>query len=383
MLFRSGTITDIDGNFSLADVPSDATLIVSSIGYETIEVKVTSTPMLINLSEDNKELDEVVVIGYGTARKRDLTGSIVSFSGDVVKNAPDNNPVQALQGKVPGLVITGSGSAGGSPTIRLRGVATVNASTNPLYVVDGMFTDNIDFLNPNEISQIEILKDPSSLAIFGVQGANGVIIITTNRADKGAISISYDGYGGVQYLENRDRVGLTNASQFTMLYNEQLKNVNANASEWEGDLLGKGTDWQSYIFRPAAITNHSLVVTSSSDKANTLFSLAYFLQEGIVKYNSYQRFNSRWSGDYNVFKFLKIGGNVNLSRWDSTPESADVQNATRALPTYQPYSPVEDHNPNNLGSIYCFSRCGFIIYVPLEFLFVCSVYWYQNSPLSH
>ncbi|MDO8930638.1 MAG: carboxypeptidase-like regulatory domain-containing protein, partial [Bacteroidota bacterium] len=213
-----GTITDIDGQYSLQAEPK-AILVFSFIGFQTQEIPVNSqTTINVKLKEQTFDLDEVVAIGYGVARKRDLTGSIVSIDGDNLKTSPDYSPVKALQGKVPGLVMTNSGAAGGSPTIRMRGVATVNASTNPLFVVDGMFVDNIDFVNPNDISSIEVLKDPSSLAIFGVQGANGVIIITTKRADKGKLTVSYDGYAGVQVLTDRDRLKLTNASEFTMLY---------------------------------------------------------------------------------------------------------------------------------------------------------------------
>lgn len=348
-----GTITNLDGKYSIANVAMNARLVFSYIGMnpEVVEVK-NSQKIDVLMNSNSKGLDEVVVVGYGTAKKRDLTGSIVSIRGEDLKTSPDYNPVKALQGKVPGLVITNSGAAGGSPTIRMRGVATVNASTNPLFVVDGMFVDNIDFVNPNDITSIEVLKDPSSLAIFGVQGANGVIIISTKRAEKGKLIVSYDGYGGVQMLQDRDRLQMTNASDFTMLYNEQLKNMNPAAAEWVPDLLGGGTDWQSKIFRPALITNHGVSVSQATDKSSSILSLGYFKQDGIVKYNSYQRFTGRWAGDYVVSKAFKMGSNVTLSRWDVEPANASVQNAAQALPTYAPYAPASDYNPNNIGSIY-------------------------------
>lgn len=347
-----GTITDIDGQYSIQAEPQ-AVLVFSFIGFQTQEIPVNNqTVVNVLLKEKTFDLDEVVAIGYGVARKRDLTGSIVSIGGESLKTSPDYNPVKALQGKVPGLVMTNSGAAGGSPTIRLRGVATVNASTNPLFVVDGMFVDNIDFVNPNDISSIEVLKDPSSLAIFGVQGANGVIIVTTKRADKGKLSVNYDGYAGVQVLSDRDRLKLTNASEFTMLYNEQLKKMNPSATEWVPDLLGGGTDWQSHIFRPAVIVNQGVSVSQSTDKSSSILSLGYFLQDGIVNYNSYQRFNARWAGDYTITKNFKLGGNATLSLWDTDPATANVANAAQALPTYTPYSPTEDHDPNNIGSYY-------------------------------
>jgi len=348
-----GTITDFNGKYQLTEIPKNSSVAFSFVGMKSVTLKITSGGIFnVSLESEAKGLDEIVVVGYGTARKRDLTGSIVSISGEDLKTSPDYNPVKALQGKVPGLVLTNNGSAGGSPTIRIRGVATINASTNPLFIVDGLFTDNIDFINPTDISSMEVLKDPSSLAIFGVQGANGVIIVTTKRASKGKLTVNYDGYGGLQVLSDRDRLKLTNASDFTMLYNEQLKNIDPTAADWVGDLLGGGTDWQSYIFSPALITNHGITISQSTDNASTVLSLGYFKQDGIVNYNSYQRFNGRWAGDYKVSKNIKVGGNVTLNRWDNDPATASVSNAAKALPTYSPYSPEEDHDVNNIGSYY-------------------------------
>lgn len=348
----TGTVTDIDGQFRIENVRRGSTLVFSYVGMKPVSLPAGSEPVTVYLESESKDLDEVVVVGYGTSRKRDLTGSIVSVSGGSLKGSPDYNPIKALQGKVPGLVVTNSGAAGGSPTVRIRGIATTYADTRPLYVVDGMFVDNIDFVNPNDITSIEVLKDPSSLAIFGVQGANGVIIVTTKRSEAGRMNVSYDGYAGMQVLHDRDRVSLTNADDFTMLYNEQLKNGNPAASPWVGDLLGGGTDWQSLIFREAFITNHGISVSNATDKSSSVFSLGYFKQDGVVKYNAYQRFNGRWAGDYQVAPFLKLGGNVTVSRWDSDPATASVSNAVRALPTYRPYAPVEDHDPKNIGSRY-------------------------------
>lgn len=347
-----GTNTDVDGQYTISASPQ-AILVFTCVGLQSQEIPVNNqTTINVQLKEQTYNIDEVVAIGYGVARKRDLTGSIVSIDGNNLKTSPDYSPIKALQGKVPGLVMTNSGAAGGSPTIRMRGVATVNASTNPLFVIDGMFVDNIDFVNPNDISSIEVLKDPSSLAIFGVQGANGVIIITTKRAEKGKMAVSYDAYAGVQVLTDRDRLKLTNASEFTMLYNEQLRNMNPSATEWVPDLLGGGTDWQSEIFRPAKITNHGISVSQSTEKSSSILSLGYFLQDGIVNYNSYQRFSARWAGDYTITKNFKMGGNASLTRWDTDPATASVSNAAQALPTYFPNSPVEDHVPNNIGSYY-------------------------------
>jgi len=349
------TTTDVDGHYSIQASPQ-AILVFSFVGFQTQEIPVNSQATInVKLLEQSIKLEEVVSIGYGVARKRDVTGSIVSVDGESLKTSPDYNPVKALQGKVPGLLIINNGAAGGSPTIRLRGVGTIYGAitnTNPLFVVDGMIVDNIDFVNPNDISSIEVLKDPSSLAIFGVQGANGVIIVTTKRAAKGKLTVSYDGYAGVQVLADRDRLKLTNASDFTNLYNEQITNMNPSATPWVPDLTGKGTDWQSYIFRPAAITNHGVSVSQSTDKSSSILSVGYFKQDGIVKFNSYQRYNARWAGDYTFSNHFKVGGNVTLNRWDLDPETANVANTAQALPTYTPYSPVEKHVSYNVGSYY-------------------------------
>ena len=347
-----GTITDFNGNYHLREVPANATLRFSYVGMKTTERLANQPTIDVALESETLGLDELIVVGYGTARKRDLTGSIVSISGDALKSSPGFNPIQSLQGRVPGLMITNSGAAGGSPNVKIRGVATTFADTKPLYVVDGMFIDNIDFVNPNDISSIEVLKDPSSLAIFGVQGANGVIIITTKRAQAGKLNVSYDAYFGNQILHNRDRVKLTNADDFTLLYNEQLKNMNPQASVWVGDLLGGGTDWQSHIFRQAMVTNHGVSVSNATEKSNTVLSLGYFEQEGVVNYNAYQRFNGRFASDYNLTKHIKAGANVTLNRWEMDPATANVSNAIKAIPTYAPFAPIDDIDPKNIGSYY-------------------------------
>lgn len=354
---NNGAQTDLSGSFSLSGVKSGDKLVVSFIGMKTEIIPITdknqSAAIKVYLKNDNFQLDQVVVTGYGTARKRDLTGAIVSVSGEELKNSPTNNVMSSLQGKVPGLMVTNSGSAGAEPDIKIRGIGTLNASSNPLYVVDGMLMSDIKFLSNSDIAGMEILKDPSSLAIFGVQGANGVIIITTKRAEGDRTSVTYDGYYGAQTVWKRDRVRLTNATEFTTLYNEMLQNQNPHAASWAPDMLGVGTDWQSKVLRQsAAVTNHNLTVSKSGKNSKSLLSVGYYKQEGVLKYNDYQRFNIRFSQDYDLTKNLRMGGNINLSRMDNKPASASIQNAVMALPTYVPYAPAEDYNPENPGSLY-------------------------------
>ena len=350
-----GTTTDITGKFSVVAKVGDR-LEVSYVGLETQTVRLTAeyvkSGLVIRMKTMVTQLEEVVAIGYGTARKRDLTGSIVNISGNDVKTSPNGSPIASLQGKVPGLSVTTSGAAGSSPDIKIRGVGTLNSSNNPLYVVDGMFHTDIEFLNQSDIQSMEVLKDPSSLAIFGVQGANGVIIITTKRADEGKINVNYDGYVGVQNVWRRDRVKLTNATQFTTLYNEQLHNQDPNAASWVPDMLGEGTDWLSKIMQSALVTNHNLSVSRSTDKSTNLFSGGYYKQEGVVKYNDYQRFSLRASEEYKVSKYVKLGGNIQGAMVDNIGASANVQQAVQAIPTYQPYAPEYEVNPEDIGSYY-------------------------------
>lgn len=348
--------TDAAGHYEMKNLKKGNVLVFSSIGMKSHSFVVTeSCEHHVMMESKASNLEGVVVVGYGTSKKRDLTGSIVSIKGEELKNSPQSNPVNALQGKVPSLMITNSGAAGGQANIRLRGVGTLNSSSNPLFVVDGMLTDNIDFLSPNDIVSVEILKDPSSLAIFGVQGANGVIILTTNRAKKGKMTVSYDGYGGVQYVGNNDRVKLTNANQFTGLYNELLQNQatpDKPYRAWYPDLFGEGTDWVDLVLRPAAITSHSMTIAHSTEKAQSVLSAGYFYQNGVLKYDNYNRLNIRYAGDYNINKHIKIGSNLTFSRWEKTDASANLWEATHAIPTYAPYGFAEDLDEENIGSKY-------------------------------
>lgn len=353
----NGISTDLDGLFTISNIKIGDKIEANYVGMTNVVVPITesnyNTEIIIKMESSIVQLEQVVVTGYGSQRKRDLTGAITSVTGDVVKNAPSNNVMSALQGKVPGLMVINSGAAGGEPDIKIRGVGTLNSSSNPLYVVDGMFMNDIKFLSNSDIASIEVLKDPSSLAIFGVQGANGVIIITTKHADTETPKVTYDGYVGFQTVWKRDRVKLTNASEFTMLYNEMLTNQDPNASAWVPDMLGVGTDWQSKVLRECAlVTNHNISISTKSKKSRSLLSFSYYSQDGVLKYNKYQRFNVRFSQDYDITPTIKVGGNVNLSRMDSKPASAQIKSAVLAVPTYVPYAPEEDWNSENPGSYY-------------------------------
>lgn len=327
----TGAQTDVEGRFSLT-IPANATLVFSYVGFTPQEVAVGNRTVVdVTLATDVKALNEVVVVGYGTQRKRDVTGSITSLKGEDITDKPFGNPLNGIQGKAAGVTVTSSGAAGSSPTIRIRGVGSIS-NTNPLYVVDGIFADNIDFVNPNDIASMEILKDPSSLAMFGVQGANGVIIVTTKRAKKGETNINVSSYAGFQQVTNQ--IDLANADQFKTLYNEQLTNL--GKAPFDFSPYTANTDWQDRIFRQAFINNNSVSITTATERNQASFSLNYFQQDGVLKYDAYKRWTAHLRDEFTINKNLKVGGDINLFRWDRDPATANVLNALWAAPVYDP-----------------------------------------------
>ncbi len=345
-----GTITDVDGKYSIT-VPNNGTLVYSYLGMATQEVTIQGkTQIDVEMSPDAMMLDEVVAIGYGTVKKRDLTGSIVSVKGSELMTTPSQSAISGLQGKVPGLTVSNSGSPGSAPTIRIRGLGSLsgnNAANSPFYLVDGMLVDNAEFVNPSDIESVEVLKDASSLAMFGIKGAAGIIIINTKRGQVGKTSVNIDAYTGFQTILPGDRLKLTNGDEFTELLNEQLQYTamdagDPNPHQFVPQVAGTGTNWLDQITQNAPISNVSFSVTSGNDKSNTFFSGSYFTQDGVLKYGDYDRFTLRFNNDYKLSDWWKIGGNAALSQWtrnaNSNITNEDLlKNAVKAMPTYSPY----------------------------------------------
>ncbi len=324
-----GTTTDAEGNYLLT-VPDDATLEFSYIGYVNKEEKVNGRNLInVVMQSAEQTLDAIVVIGYGTQKKRDLTGSVSSVNGTELARMPNNNPLSSLQGKVAGLTVVNSGRAGASPTVRIRGVNSTNGSSSPLYVVDGVFQTNIDYLNPGDIESIEVLRDPSSIAIFGLQGGNGVIIVTTKRASRGQTTISFQTNTGIQKAKPIDVV---DAEGFKMLYSAQLANT-PGASPFDFSNYTANTSWQDLIFRNALLNNNTLSITSSGEKSTSLFSLGYNAQEGVLKNDKYQRYIARLNHEIRFNENIKIGGDITGFHWISeNPNEAVLNSAIRAVP---------------------------------------------------
>ncbi|HAR38007.1 MAG: SusC/RagA family protein [Bacteroidetes bacterium GWD2_45_23] len=338
----NGTVTDMDGNYTLNDVPVTATIVFSYIGMTTTEEPLNGrTVVNVIMTEDVQALEEVVVIGYGTARKRDLTGSIVTISADEIANRPSANPLASLQGKVSGVQIVNSGRAGQDPEIRIRGTNSVNGY-KPLYIVDGLFSDNISYINPADIQSMEILKDPSSLAIFGMRGANGVIIITTKKAKAGQTIVNLNTSYGLKQIH--DLIDVTNAAQFRELYDEQR--INQGALPFDYTDWGADTNWQDEYFRTAYIFNGNASITGSTEKSKFYMGLGYTSEEGSIKTEKFSKITVNLSSDYNVTDFLKFGFAVNGSK-NKLPDAKNVASVVRAAPIAPTYADYTDPLTNN------------------------------------
>ena len=328
----TGTITDMDGKYSISVTPEDV-LAFSYVGMTSQTIKVgTQNVINVTLKEDSQVLAETVVIGYGSAKKRDLTGSITNIKGEELANKPAMNPLSSLQGKVAGVQIVNSGRAGSDPEIRIRGTNSINGY-KPLYIVDGLFNDNINFLNPEDIESMEILKDPSSLAIFGVRGANGVIIITTKKAKEGQTLVNINTSFGFKKVV--DKVKLVNGSQFKELYNEQLANQGDDPFDYTG--WDANTDWQDEIFQTAFITNNNISITGASPKHSFYLGVGYSYEQGNIEHEKFSKVTINASNDYKITDFLKVGFQFNGARM-LPADSKQVLNALRATPIAPVYN---------------------------------------------
>lgn len=365
----SGVATDIEGKYSL-EAPSNATLVFSFVGMEPQEVAVQGrTTINVALATSASMLDELVVVGYGTTKVKDLTSAITTIKADEIIKTPSSQPMQALQGKVAGMQIVSNGSPGAASTVRIRGIGTFPGRGNesPLYVVDGMFFDNIDFLNNSDIASITILKDASAAAIYGVRAANGVVLIETKSGKyKEATQITYNGYYGYQSAQNV--VKMANAEQFTTMALESGSAADASFIENAMQRYGRSrinpnvpdvnTDWYGEVLRIAPIQNHSLDITGGTDKVRYTIGANYFMQEGILNMqNEFERFNLRANVEVKANKWLTVGSNINISNGKRYGDAAGAWNqayfAVPILPVYDDQNPaarpVNYANAQDLG----------------------------------
>lgn len=365
----NGAVTNLDGNYTLV-TSSQSTLVFSFIGFIPQEIPVNGqTTINVRMLEDMVGLEEVVVVGYGKLAVKDLTSSMVTVKTEELAKTPTGQAMNALQGKVAGMQVVSSGAPGAAPTIRVRGIGSYPGQNNeaPLYVVDGMFFDNIDFLNTSDIASISVLKDASAAAIYGVRAANGVVLIQTKSGEiNQKAEISYDGYYGTQVAQNV--LKMANAEQFTTMAIESGAAADAsfilNAMQRYGrsrinpNVPDVNTDWYNEILRPAAIQNHSLSVAGGGNKASYSIGASYFGQEGILDMkNQYERFNLRSKIDFKATEWFTIGGNVvfsNALRYAQDDAAWNIAYyAVPIMPVYDDQSvdawPVNYASAENLG----------------------------------
>ena len=326
---KKGTSTDANGNFTLSGVNSNATLVISSSGFDRQEIALNGRSNIdVSMVTSTTSLEQVVVIGYGTANKRDLTGSIVKISGKEIQDKPNTNPIASLQSKVAGLSVVNNGTPGAAPDIRIRGTVSIG-QVHPLYVVDGIFNDNIDYINPNDIESIEILKDPSSLAIFGVKGATGVIAITTKKAKAGQVLVNFNTSYGFKKLV--DKIKLANSAQFNTLFAEE--NANDGNATPNYSALTANTDWIDAVTRTGKFNTNNLSVSGSTEKNRFTFGLGYVSDEGIIKHEKLERMLLSFSDEFKLNKAVKIGINLNASRQNNPFGAGGVlDNARKTMP---------------------------------------------------
>ena len=375
---NTGVATDFDGKFTLSVNPG-STLIVSYIGYITKEVKVgNQTSLKIFLEEDKKLLDEVVVVGYGTMKKSDLSGSSVSVGEKAIKGSVITSLDQSLQGRAAGVTaVSTSGAPGTSSSIRVRGQATINAGAEPLYVIDGVIVQGngdsgasfglgdalgngkvstispLSTINPSDIVSMEILKDASATAIYGAQGANGVVLITTKRGKAGDAKVSYDGMFAVS--RQTKRLDIMNLREYAGFYNDlantgELSDPNTIYSDTS--ILGEGTNWQDAIFQTALQHQHQVSVQGGTEKVQYYVSGSYMNQEGTIIGSNFDRLSIRTNLDAQLKSWLKLGLSATYSNTNDDLKLADSEQGliTYSLTTI-PDIPIYDLDGNYSSTV--------------------------------
>lgn len=372
---NAGTVTDIDGNFTV-QVQSGSKLSISFMGYKTQVVK-AAKGLRIVLEEDAKLLNEVVVTGYTTQRKADLTGAISVVSVDEIAKQNENNPIKALQGRVPGMNITADGSPSGTATVRIRGIGTLN-NNDPLYIVDGVPTKaGMHELNGNDIESIQVLKDAASASIYGSRAANGVIIITTKKGKEGKVKVDFDGSISVSSYVNRMKV--LNAKEFGQVmwraymndgmdpntnglgynydwsYNEQGNPVLNGISmkkylDDAGTTPAADTDWFDEVTRKGVVQQYNVSVSKGSDKGSSFFSLGYYKNLGIIKKSDFERFSARMNTEYKLLKnnSLTVGEHFTVNR---TSEVAAPGGFLQNVLQFNPSLPIYTEDGNYAGPV--------------------------------
>ena len=354
---RQGVITDSNGFFSLVIGDDNAELVFSFVGYETQEIRVGALSFLeINLKVDEKSLEEVVVVGYGTVKKRDLTGAVSTVKAQELQAFPTVNLSQALQGRVAGMHIQqNSGAPGSSFQIRIRGTNSIQGSNEPLWVIDG-FPSSPSFLNAADVERIEVLKDASATAIYGSRGANGVILVTTKSGKAGKTRVDIN--SNVSFQAVRKKLDLLNATEYAQLYNEYWNNIQGTDyfSQDAIKSFGEGTDWQDQVFRTAIVQDHSVNVTGGNEKTQFSVGSSFLDQQGIIRNSYFQRILLRANVNHDLTSRIALSYNAIIGRTNSNPTADDqalIMAMVASSPTLKPYR--EDGSYQPINGVYPFS----------------------------
>ncbi|WP_273215223.1 SusC/RagA family TonB-linked outer membrane protein [Runella zeae] len=345
----TGTLTDVEGKYSIT-ADENATLTFSFIGFNTVEENIANrTQINVNLTAASQVLDEVIVVGYGSQRKRDLTGSIGKVKGEELFKQPVQTATQALQGKVAGVQIIASGQPNTQPQVRIRGIGSALAGVNPLYVVDGVLTDDIRNINNNDIVSLEVLKDASA-SIYGVRAANGVILITTKKGKAGEIKVNYDGNTGFRQAANL--VKMANRDQYLDYLKEIAPTFNAAASP---HAFAGTTDWYDAVLRRGQQQNHNISVSGGSEKSTFYISGGYIVDNGIVTTNDFRRITFRINNDYNISKRLKLTTQLSYTRGNE--KGVELGDTYRSVYRASPMVIAKDEN-GKYGNTSAFGNVG-------------------------
>lgn len=339
----TGTISDADGKYSIQVPSNEAVLVFTSVGYSAQQIVVgENTQLNVALVLEMTQLEQIVVVGYGTQRKKDLTGSIALVSTKEIKSLALPSVGDALQGRAAGVQVISSGTPGTDAAIRIRGVGTIN-DNNPLLVIDGVpVSSGLNTLNMNDVESMQVLKDASATAIYGSRGANGVVIITTKRGKADQSHLAFNYFFGMQNATHV--VDMLNASEFAALHNDIMANAGQpqNPAYADPASLGEGTDWLGEMFNPAPMQNFSLSYSGGNEKTNVYVSGNYLSQDGVVTNTGYKKLTLQFNSDTKVFDKLKFGNSLTLNNDVKTSGNWSIRNAMLALPTQPLYQ--EDGN---------------------------------------
>lgn len=339
----NGTSTDFDGNFTL-EAPAGAPLVVSYIGYLNLEVKAASGKMNIKIKEDTQNLDEVVVVGYGVQKKESLTGAMQVVSNEKLTNITTPAVENMLTGKAPGVFVSpGSGQPGATGKVVIRGKSTVNGSTDPLWVVDGVIVgSSAGSLNPSDIESMSILKDAASTAIYGSQGANGVIVVTTKKGKAGKATINASVKMGISQM-NQGNMDMMNGAELYDYYKSFANQEKINFPRWNENLRNSNYDWFKENSQLGFAQDYNISASGGSEKIRTYISVGYYDETGAVKDFDYKRYNFRFNVDYQITDWLKLKPLVSAARYDQKDQQLDVSNFYGMMPWDNPYD--EEGNP--------------------------------------